>query len=840
MKIQTWALVNTIITTLACVSLGTTVYLGGEIIKEKRANLALISRVAPQVFALQSLVDEYLSEPSADIEKKWLQESAHLLRDIQLHRTSEPRRSQLVKVLEADHASVQDVFLHQVTNPSRNGSDRSNAQLGTERTKEIRRQIASRYQTLLNDNLALRDFESLEIWDQEKQVVKFFLANAVFLMLFVIGNFFLIRRRVFVAVRLLQKGTLYIGEGNFDQPVNLRVKNEMGELSLAIDHMAQRLKQTTASRDELERNVTELRRAELSLRDGQDALKHQQSALRDTSRLLKAVMDNTLSYIHIRDTTGRFVYVNEEYKRVFGVSGIEVEGKLIEEIFQGEIAIMRREMHEAVIAGRVDVHAEILQTVAGIEHTYQDVKSPLFDESGAVYAVYCIGTDVTELKRLEASMAELAHTDLVTRLPNRVLFQDRLNEAVKRALQTQKNLALLFIDLDAFKDVNDTLGHDCGDILLNAVGARLVSAVRNSDTVARIGGDEFTVILEGLPTINSIELVTQKILDALLPPFDIQGREISISASIGITVAPRDAGDAASLMKNADQAMYAAKRHASGTYRFFTDVMNEEADNRLRIISDLKIAIRDSQFHLLYQPIVSLQDGAIQKAEALIRWLHPIHGLINPADFIAIAETTGDIITIGEWVFREAVTQCADWRMRFDETFQISINTSPVQYRSPGIDSAAWGAYLVATGLPAEAIVIEITEGVLMEAGGAVQEQLHLCSSLGMGIALDDFGTGYSSLSYLKRFDVDYLKIDRAFVTNLAANSNDLVLCEAIVVMAHKLGLKVIAEGIETELQRDLLTSAGCDFGQGYYFSKPVSADLFERHLHRKSVVGAA
>lgn len=531
------------------------------------------------------------------------------------------------------------------------------------------------------------------------------------------------------------------------------------------------------------------------------------------------------------------MYVNDEYKKVFGVSDVEVIGKLIEEVYPAEIAAIRREMHETVIANPVDLHAEILETVDGLPRTYQDVKSPLIDDSGSTYAVYCIGTDITELKKLERSLEELAHYDLVTNLPNRALFQDRLNEAIKRAQRNEKNLALFFIDLDAFKDVNDTLGHDAGDVLLKAVGVRLRQTLRDTDTLARIGGDEFTVILEGLPTNDSIGLVAQKLLNALISPFDIQGQETSISASIGITVSPLDADDSISLMKNADHAMYAAKRTGAGTYRFFTNAMNEEADDRVRIIRDLRLAIRGSQFHLLYQPIVSLHDGAIHKAEALIRWLHPVHGLINPAEFIPVAETTGDIVMIGDWVFREAVKQCADWRSRFDKAFQISVNTSPVQYRSPSIGIATWKSFLLAAGLSANAIVIEITGGVLMEADGAAQEQLHACSTLGMEIALDDFGTGYSSLSYLRRFDVDYLKIDRSFITNLEANSNDMVLCEAIIVMAHKLGLKVIAEGVETELQRDLLTAAGCDFGQGYYFSKPINAELFEKKLQPKHLV---
>ena len=586
---------------------------------------------------------------------------------------------------------------------------------------------------------------------------------------------------------------------------------ECQQISLAISHPGE------TYIVEISRDITE------SLREA--------NVERSTAILLQAVMDNTSSYIHVRDVDGRFLYINEEYEKVFKVSKENVVGKLIEEVFAVDIAHLRRQMHEKVMRERVDIQAEIVETVDGLIHTYMDVKSPLFDEDGVVFAVYCIGTDITERKTFEASMEYLAHYDSVTGLPNRVLFQDRLREAIKKAQRHVESVALLFLDLDAFKDVNDTFGHECGDMLLKEVGKRLSTTVRACDTVARMGGDEFTVILERIRSSTDVEQLARKILAALSLPFEINYRDIYISASIGITIFPKDAQDTSNLMRNADYAMYASKRLGPANYCVYTDSMNVHAALRKRIISDLKVAIRDGQFRLCYQPIVSLRDASIHKAEALIRWEHPVHGLINPIDFISIAEETGDIVFIGNWVFREAVNQCADWRSRLDPNFQISINTSPMQYRGGGIDMLAWTALLSRQGLPGDAIVIEITEGLLMEANDSVRGQLHACSTIGMEIALDDFGTGYSSLSYLKKFDVDYLKIDRTFVTHLAVDSSDLVLCEAIVAMAHKLGLQVIAEGIETQSQRDLLAAAGCDFGQGYFFSKPVSSILLESQL---------
>ena len=554
----------------------------------------------------------------------------------------------------------------------------------------------------------------------------------------------------------------------------------------------------------------------------------QENRLKDTARILQAVMDNTSSYIHVRDVSGRFLYVNGEYEKVFRVNRAQVIGKLIEEVFPPQIAAIRRQMHETVIRSPVDLHAEIVEVVNCRLCTFMDVKSPLFDDGGKVYAIYCIGTDITERKALESRMLRLAHYDVVTELPNRFLFHERLKESLGKLPLCGESIALLFLDLDGFKDINDTLGHDAGDRLLSAVGMRLQASVRHCDMVARVGGDEFTVILDNIRSAMAVEVAAQNLLGAFACPFQLDGKEVFITASIGITISPQDASESNALFRNADNAMYAAKRCGPGGYRFYTESMNQATSARFRITTDLKRALREGQFQLVYQPIVSLCDGAIHKAEALIRWEHPEHGTINPVDFIPIAENTGDIVAIGEWVFREAVRQCVQWRQEWHPNFQISINTSPVQYRNGGLDLQAWSACLAEVGLAGDGIVVEITEGLLMDVTGSVQQQLRSCSEAGMEIALDDFGTGYSSLSYLRKFDVDYLKIDRSFITNLAEQPDDRVLCEAIIAMAHKLGLRVIAEGIETVQQRDMLIAAGCDYGQGYLFSKPVPASAFK------------
>jgi EAL domain-containing protein (putative c-di-GMP-specific phosphodiesterase class I) len=359
-----------------------------------------------------------------------------------------------------------------------------------------------------------------------------------------------------------------------------------------------------------------------------------------------------------------------------------------------------------------------------------------------------------------------------------------------------------------------------------------VERVRASDTVARLGGDEFTVVLSQLADVNHAEDCAQKIVAGLAQPFHLGGEAVYVSASIGITLYPNDAADIESLMKNADQAMYVAKNQGRNRFSYFTPALQEAAQKRLKLANDLRGALAADQFEVYYQPIVDLATGAIGKAEALIRWRHPERGMVSPADFIPLAEETGLIVEIGYWVFREAAHQAARWQARFGETFQISVNRSPVQFREhveknhlPCI------RYLDEIQLSGQSIVFEITEGLLLDAAPGVTDTLFKFRDAGIQVSLDDFGTGYSSLSYLKKFDIDYLKIDKSFVEHLESDASSMALCEAIIVMAHKLGLKVIAEGVETEAQRSFLAGAGCDYGQGYLFSRPVPPEEFEKLL---------
>ncbi|NVK42938.1 MAG: EAL domain-containing protein [Oceanospirillaceae bacterium] len=441
---------------------------------------------------------------------------------------------------------------------------------------------------------------------------------------------------------------------------------------------------------------------------------------------------------------------------------------------------------------------------------------------------------VSKLQSSHEDLTRLANYDQLTGLPNRRLFYDRLEQEIRNAERSGMRIALMYIDLDNFKDVNDTQGHDVGDALLKEAALRLTHSVRKSDTVARLGGDEFTIILPGLGDAKAVARIGESILGALTEPFPSNDRANFISASIGVTIYPDDARDVNNLLQNADQAMYVAKSLGRNRYHYFTQDMHAQAQARMRRIHDLRSALSNREFCLRYQPIVELSTGRIYKAEALIRWTHPTEGFLSPNDFIPLAEETGLIVELGNWICEEALEQSAVWRKTIDPEFQISINTSPVQLCASETRLDAWHGWLEQLRLPGNALAMEITESILMNEDAA--ERLLAVQSMGLEVSLDDFGTGYSTLSYLKKFDIDYLKIDKSFVQSLKPGSSDFVLCEAIILMAHKLGIRVVAEGIETEDQRRYLAQMGCDFGQGFLFSRPVSASDFQRLASSRTI----
>jgi diguanylate cyclase (GGDEF)-like protein/PAS domain S-box-containing protein len=442
--------------------------------------------------------------------------------------------------------------------------------------------------------------------------------------------------------------------------------------------------------------------------------------------------------------------------------------------------------------------------------------------------------DVTQHRQSEERIWYQANFDALTGLPNRHMFLNRLEQECAKARRAGSLLGLLFIDLDRFKEVNDTLGHTNGDTVLIDAAKRITSCVRQTDTVARLGADEFIVLVGPLETTCQLERIAQSVLDRLAEPFPLESAPVYLSASIGLTIDSGTSRDAEKLVCQAEQAMVLSKQRGRNSYSHFTKTLQESAIHRLRTINDLHGALAGGQFRLHFQPIVDLWNHRIVKAEILLRWMHPVRGLVSPAEFIPIAEESGLIVDIGAWVLEEA----AKWSVRLKRNnkkgLQVSVNMSPVQFKTKPEQFDALIASLEQQAKQGANLVIEITEGLLLNAEPLILDRLNRIRQAGIEVAIDDFGTGYSSLAYLKKFDIDYLKIDQSFIRDLETDPGDMALSETIIVVAHKLGLKVIAEGVETPGQLLMLDNAGCDYAQGYLFSKPVPSDDFIHLLQQE------
>ncbi|MDD5275319.1 MAG: EAL domain-containing protein [Methylovulum sp.] len=555
----------------------------------------------------------------------------------------------------------------------------------------------------------------------------------------------------------------------------------------------------------------------------------EQSHARNEQKIASLVYQNTSEAMIVTDVNNTIIAVNPAFIKVTGYTADEIIGKNPRILQSGkhDKAFYDNLWHALNTVGRWQGELWDKRKNGEIYPKWLTIDS-ILNKDGILQGYLALFSDISLFKKAEDLIWQQANYDSLTGLPNRRMFNDRLNQEIKKAHRTKSGLALMFLDLDRFKEINDSLGHAMGDKLLSEAARRLRECVREVDTVARLGGDEFVIILTGIGEPEAIDGVAKNILAVLAQPFWLDNETAYISASIGIALYPEDAHDVVSLIKSADQAMYDAKEKGRNCYSYFAPFMQEAARIRVQMTKDLRSAIAGQQFFMLYQPIVSLKTGNVHKAEALIRWTHPVYGVLNPEVFIAIAEENRMIIEIGDWVFREVARQAAKWRSSLYDQFQISVNKSPIQFQSLPYAHGEWIAYLQELGIPGQSIVIEITEGLLLNANVDTINQLLAYRDAGINVSLDDFGTGYSSLAYLRKFDIDYLKIDQTFIRHLTTDSNDFILCEAIIVMAHKLGIKVIAEGIETTEQRDLLTAMGCDYGQGYLFSKPLAPIEFE------------
>jgi diguanylate cyclase (GGDEF)-like protein/PAS domain S-box-containing protein len=558
-------------------------------------------------------------------------------------------------------------------------------------------------------------------------------------------------------------------------------------------------------------------------------------AAEEELRRFRLAMDKSADMIVLIDRkTMRFVDVNETACELLGYSREELLSMGPQDVLPATREELERSYDELVAQFSGGAGA----APGGMKSHYRckDGSMLPFESTRHVlrstdtYIIAAISRDIRERLAVEEKVARMAQFDALTGLPNRHLFQDRLTHAMALAKRSERPMAVLFIDLDRFKLVNDTLGHGAGDRLLREAADRLRGCIRDSDTVGRLGGDEFAAILSELREPGDAGLVARKIIDVLERPFDLDGRETFVTASIGITLYPADSDSAEALIMNADAAMYRAKEQGRNNYQYFTRDMNERAVRRMQLETSLRRALEREEFRIHYQPKARLSSGAICGFEALLRWQRPDKGMVLPGDFIPVLEDTGLIVQAGEWVIRGACAQVAAWQAAGLRVPAVAVNLSARQFEQKGLKSLV-AEILRDTGVDPSLLEFEITESLLMNDPEGAARNLRDLKEAGVRLSMDDFGTGYSSLGYLKRFPIDTLKIDRTFVRDLSTDADDATLTRAIINLAHNLRLSVVAEGVETEAQLDFLRANGCDEMQGFLFARPADADECGRML---------
>lgn len=546
-------------------------------------------------------------------------------------------------------------------------------------------------------------------------------------------------------------------------------------------------------------------------------------------RLFARIFDTINEGVIVTDSANNIVSVNPAFSAITGYSAAEAIGKnprllhsgLMDKVFYDKMwqSIKKTGRWQGEITDRRKNGESYVEWLS---------ISTMKDERGEFSHHIAVVSDISERKAAEEHMVYIAQHDFLTDLPNRMMLHDRLTQAIAHAEREQRKVAVMFLDLDRFKAINDTLGHLVGDKLLQLVAGRISSVARTSDTVSRLGGDEFAIMLPYIENTDDIAMIAVKLLASIAGPYMVDGNEIEVTTSIGISVFPEDGIDSESLIAHADAAMYQAKGSGRNNYQFFTREMNRRTLERILIKNKLIHALERNELFLLYQPQVDLQSGRIIGAEALVRWDNPLYGKVLPAQFIPIAEENGLIPPIGEWVLREACRQNQEWRKLGLMKITMAVNLSVVQFRQKNLGEII-KAILHESGLAPSGLELEITEGVVMQDAEAAILLLEDMKAMGLKLSVDDFGTGYSSLSYLKRFPIDKLKIDQSFVRDLTTDTDDAVIVSTIISMAHSLKLKVIAEGVESAEQLAFLKQQGCDEIQGYYFSQPVSAEEFTK-----------
>ncbi len=565
-----------------------------------------------------------------------------------------------------------------------------------------------------------------------------------------------------------------------------------------------------------------------------------QEAARQAEEKYHAIFDNAVTGIFQHTPDGRPISINRAFAQMHGYASAE---ELLAEITNAGAQLFVHpermvELAEAAAAGGIVRCAEV--------ELYRKDRSRFWvmvnlravrDETGKVVLFEGTAEDITHRKAAEAQVSFLAYHDALTGLPNRVLFRDRLETALAGARRRNERLAVLFLDLDRFKNINDSLGHSFGDRMLKVVAERLRECVREQDTVARVGGDEFLIMLGGVSDAAGPMAAAQHIMSAMAKTFVVHGRTLNTSCSIGISVFPEHGEDGETLIKNADAAMYSAKEDGSSRVRLFASEMNSRAVARLTLESDLRAALDAKEFFLVYQPLMEIASGRITGMEALIRWQHPTKGVVPPGNFIPIAESSGLILPIGEWVLRSACSQMREWQNGGHRIAPVSVNVSALQFRREGFCSLI-RKVLAESSLQGRCLELELTESLLLSNADVVHPILAELKGMGVSLAIDDFGTGYSSLSYLKQFRVDKLKIDRSFIRDIATSDDDGAIAAAIISLGRSLNLRVVAEGVEGEAQMSFLRERGCDEIQGYLFSKPLAVSAMEKLLDEAEADG--
>lgn len=768
-------------------------------LQQRQALFNLVRGVAE----LQMRAEEHLGTNPPELRplRQWERRNQALRETLKIIESNDPKTSKTVQQLAERHYQIERQFMHLVMLHEVKEKD--------EIMQAWQRQLQSRLHLLFEEQLTeAGELRRALLEDLHEKLITSIIFGAAILILLLAVVFvalWRVRQTLSAPLKRLLLATERIGAGDLEHRIGSSSNTEIGVLSRAVDSMASNLQAITSSRDELQRTEEKL-------------------------RLAAQALDNAAEGMMIV-TGNRVISVNQAFTTITGYTSHEVANQLVEMLNAEDFTRIYADKQRKTLRQTGVWQGELLgRRKSGEVFPALVSVSCVNDPVERCYIV--VFSDISATKEAERRLEYLAHHDVLTGLPNRTLMHLQLNGMIERAKRREHIVALLFIDLDHFKPVNDSLGHQAGDALLQDVAHRLAGGVRKSDTVARIGGDEFVVLLDELHDADEASWIAQNLLDALSKPFHLAGHTIPISASIGIACYPQEGKNSDTLLRHADAAMYKAKQDGKNRYRFYSRGMDRNSRERLFMIGGLRNALDRNELALVYQPRVAAHTGELLGLEALVRWHSPQHGVLLPSRFIGLAEETGMIEPIGEWVLKTACEQMAQWQQAGIAPGFVSVNLSARQFAQHALaDSVA--EIVRQSGIAPDCLELEITESVVMTHPERARRTLSQLSRLGVTLSLDDFGTGHSSLAYLQRFPVHHLKIDQTFVRELPHNNDSANIALAIISIAKSLRRGVTAEGVENEQQRRFLAIAGCDALQGFLFSRPFAAEDFEDYYRK-------